>query len=84
MLVLWLIRETRPAVTAATASIGLPPVIFLGTTLFFAWKQKKTPTDVDYEAVGERLMTAVEAGKMTREEAAEKLEAYKKRMGGER
>jgi hypothetical protein len=35
----------------------------------------------EYEGFERRIKAAVEAGKMTREEAAEKLEAYKKRIG---
>lgn len=35
----------------------------------------------EYEGFERRIKAAVEAGKMTREEAREKLEDYKKRIG---
>jgi hypothetical protein len=46
-------------------------------------RQRTTNGDkrAEYEGFERRIKAAVEAGKMNREEAAEKLEAYKKRIG---
>ena len=46
-------------------------------------RQRTTRGDkrAEYEGFERRIKAAVEAGKMTREEAGEKLEAYKKRIG---
>jgi len=46
-----------------------------------AQADRGTRKDVDWEGIKRRIEAAVEAGKMTREEAKEKLEDYKKRIG---